>query len=95
MRTIEFNANAFHIKVSQLSRAVENLNTDHTVKTHLDETDVTSIRELGRAIDQWQQLLKRYESSLHTEISKLNNIGSEFEETDQKLAQSLTAHFGK
>lgn len=95
MNTIKFNAQAYHIKVSQIERAASNLTNDSDLKTDLEETDVASVKALSKAIKKWQQLLKSYESSLHAEVSKLNAIGSEIEETDQKLARYLDNHFSE
>lgn len=92
MRTIEFNAHAYNSKVAQLGRAASNLSVGRHVDASLHETDVASIRELSRAIDQWQRLLRDYQSALHAEVSKLKKIGDEIEQTDQKLAHYLSSH---
>ncbi|GGL51896.1 TIGR04197 family type VII secretion effector [Sporolactobacillus putidus] len=91
MITIEFNARAYFSKVSQLDRAAANLGAGRPVDTNLHETDARSIRELSKAIEQWQRLLRDYQSSLHSEVSKLKKIGDEIEQTDQKLAHYLSA----
>lgn len=89
MSPIEFDAQAYTLKIDQLKRASEALDKGKNLDTQLSDTSLGNIKELCQAIDKWQKLLQDYHQSLQMEVSKLTKVGTDLVKVDQQLARKI------